>query len=258
MRRIKEAATSGHREVILTGVNLMHYGQEWGGSLAELLDEVLHVAPERLRLSSLQPEAITGSLLRHWRDRRLCRHFHLALQSGSDSVLRRMGRRYTTAQYREAVERIRQAVPGASITTDVMVGFPGETQREFEESFAFCRDMGFARMHIFEYSPRPGTAAARIHETVPARNKSARSQLMLDLAATASGTFNQGFLGCTLEVLFEEEVRECPGHWRGLTENYLDVEVQSVLPLSNRLLPVTLLDARSTGIRGCIEKHARN
>jgi len=118
-----------------------------------------------------------------------------------------------------------------------MVGFPGETQREFEESFAFCRDMGFARMHIFEYSPRPGTAAARIHESVPARNKSARSQLMLDLAATASGTFNQGFLGCTLEVLFEEEVK---GRWKGRTPTNKVVFAQSEGDLRGQVVPVQI------------------
>ncbi|MDP2727215.1 MAG: tRNA (N(6)-L-threonylcarbamoyladenosine(37)-C(2))-methylthiotransferase MtaB, partial [Dehalococcoidia bacterium] len=240
VRRVRELAAAGYREVVLTGVNLTYYGQEWGGSLGELLDHVLEAGPERLRLSSLQPQAITDGLLLRWRDKRLCRHFHLALQSGSDAVLRRMGRRHTVAEYRAAVERIREMVPGASITTDIMVGFPGESQEEFEESYNFCRETGFTRMHIFQYSPRPGTAAARLPGAVPVRTKASRSRQMLALAAQEARAFRERFLGSTIDVLFEEEVKGRPGHWRGFTDNYLEVEVVSERALANSLLPVSL------------------
>lgn len=253
VHRVKERVAAGYREVVLTGVNLASYGQEWEGSLGELLDRVLEVGPERLRLSSLQPQAIGGDLLRRWQDRRFCRHFHLALQSGSDTVLRRMGRPYTVAQFQAAANEIRQTIPGASITTDVIVGFPGESQEEFEESYSFCRTMGFARMHVFQYSPRPGTAASRLPGAVPERTKAARSQRMLGLAAEVARAFRQTFLGSTMEVLFEEESQGWPGHWRGLTDNYLQLEVKSERPLASQILPVRLQALRGDAIWGSID-----
>lgn len=258
VQRVKEAVTTGHREVVLTGVNLTYYGQEWGGTLGRLLDHVLEAGPERLRLSSLQPEAVTEGLLRRWQDRRLCRHFHLALQSGSDSVLSRMERRYTAADFREAVRKIRVAVPGASITTDVMVGFPGETTEEFEESYEFCAEMGFTRMHVFQYSSRPGTAAARMAGAVPDRTAANRSERMLLLAAVSAAAFRQNFLGSTMEVLFEEEVKEKSGYWRGLTDNYLEVEVWSDLPLANQIRSVRLDELRDETLIGTIVSDANS
>ncbi len=254
VRRVEGAVAAGCREVVLTGVNLTYYGQEWGASLGELLDRVLDGGPDRLRLSSLQPQAISDSLLLRWRDGRLCRHFHLAIQSGSDAVLRRMGRRYSVVEYRAAVERIRRAVPGASITTDVMVGFPGETQEEFEESYNFCRDTGFARMHVFQYSSRPGTAAARLTGAVPARVKAARSQRMLALSSEAARAFREAFLGSAVGVLFEETVKGRPGLWRGFTDNYLEVYVESERPLANQLLPVKLQALSGDIIWGSLEQ----
>lgn len=252
VRRVEESVAAGRREVVLTGVDLTDYGQEWGGSLAQLLDGILEAGPERLRLSSLQPQAVTEDLLGRWRDKRLCRHFHLALQSGSEAVLRRMGRRYNVAQYAAAVERIRRAVPEAAITTDVMVGFPGESQAEFEESYSFCRSLAFARMHVFQYSERPGTAACRLSGAVSARTKAARSQAMQALAAEASEARRRGFLGRTMEVLFMEEVKGRPGCWRGLTDNYLEVEVESGELLADRLLPVKLQALGTGAMEGSI------
>lgn len=252
VRRVRGAVAAGYREVVLTGVNLTYYGQEWGGSLIDLLDRVLDAGPERLRLSSLQPQAITRDLLRRWRDGRLCRHFHIAVQSGSDATLQRMGRRYSAPEYRAAVERIRQTTPRASITTDVMVGFPGETQDEFEESYGFCRETGFARIHVFQYSPRPGTAAARLPGAVPARVKAARSQRMLALASEASRAFAERHLGDGMGVLFEEEVKGKPGCWRGFTDNYLEVWSESEHPLAGRLLPVRLQALRGDIVWGSL------
>lgn len=249
-RRVGEAVAGGYREVVLTGVNLAYYGREWGGSLGGLLDRVLDAGPQRLRLSSLQPQAITRDLLGRWQDRRLCRHFHLAVQSGSDSVLKRMGRRYSGAEYRAAVEKVRQAVTGASITTDVMVGFPGETQEEFEESYGFCHEVGFSRMHVFQYSSRPDTAAAGLPGAVLPRVKAARSQRMLSLASEAHKAFREAHLGQPVEVLFEEEAKGRPGHWRGFTDNYLEVEVRSEHPLANQVLSVKLEALAGDVVRG--------
>ncbi len=253
VRRVKQSIDAGYREVVLTGVNLTYYGKEWGGSLEELLGRVLETGLDRLRISSLQPQALDPGLLGLWRDSRLCRHFHLALQSGSDSVLRRMGRRYTVEEYRAAVSEIRETLPGASITTDVMVGFPGETQSEFMESYEVCREMAFARMHVFQYSTRPGTGASRLPGAVPAKTRAARSKRMLDLAAGASKAFREKFLGSSMEVLFEEEFAGRPGWWRGYTGNYLEVEAESETPLANRLLPVTLRDIQDDVIIGTVD-----
>lgn len=252
-RKIRRSVQAGFREVALTGVNLTYYGKEWGGSLGELLDIALEAGPERLRLSSLQPEAIDDGLLRRWRDPRLCRHFHLALQSGSEAVLRRMGRRYTASEFQAAVGKIREAIPGASVTTDVMVGFPGETPAEFAESYNFCRDSGFARMHVFQYSRRPGAAASRLPGSVPSGIKASRSREMLDLASKASTAFRLGFLGNTLDVLFEEESKDSPGYWRGHADNYLEVEAPSETPLSNQVLPVNLSAVQGDIILGIVD-----
>ncbi len=177
----------------------------------------------------------------------MCPHFHLSLQSGSDAVLKRMKRRYTTADYRRAVALIRESVPDVAITTDVIVGFPGETDAEFQETFDFCRQMQFARIHVFPYSPRPGTEAATMPQQVPAGVKKERSRQMLALAKESARGFQQRFLGRTMEVLWEQQAG---GVWSGLTGNYIKVYTRSSEDLTNRLLPVKLVKIYRDGVWG--------
>ncbi|GAI82790.1 unnamed protein product, partial [marine sediment metagenome] len=157
---IKQRVSEGYKEVVLTGTEIGAYNCD-SVNLKELLEQILAQTDViRLRLSSLQPQEITPELIELWRDDRLCRHFHLSLQSGSDSVLNRMKRNYSVSDYQRAVSIIRALLPEAAITTDIIVGFPGETDSEFEESYNFCRQMGFARIHVFSYSLRRETQAA--------------------------------------------------------------------------------------------------
>ena len=244
-RREKE----GYREVVITGVEVGSYRYA-DVDLTGLLRRVLaDTGIPRLRLSSLQPEEITPDLLALWNSPRLCRHFHLSLQSGSNTVLRRMNRRYTTAGYARAAALIRSAVPAAAITTDIITGFPGETAEEFAASYEFCKTMEFARIHVFPFSPRKGTEAAALTDRVSDTEKRQRTEQMLALAETCIVNFSRKFLDQSLTVLFEQMEG---GYWSGLTDNYIRVYVAGPDDLTNRMLPVTLKEIRSDGVMGML------
>jgi threonylcarbamoyladenosine tRNA methylthiotransferase MtaB len=200
-----------------------------------------------LRLSSLEPSDLTENLVRLWEDARVCPHIHLPLQSGSDSVLERMGRTYTTAEYERAASLAREAIPDLSLTTDIMVGFPGESDDEFNESLLFCRRMAFANLHVFPYSARPGTKAARLGNAVADIEKKRRLHLMLDLASQASQRFRQRSLGRNTSVLWEGRKN---GVWFGLTDNYMRVYAASDETLANELVATSLAALKDDGIRG--------
>jgi threonylcarbamoyladenosine tRNA methylthiotransferase MtaB len=236
-----------YREVVLTGTEIGSYRHS-GLNLTGLIEGILsQTGVERLRLSSLQPQEITEKFISLWQDPRLCPHFHLPLQSGSDGVLLRMRRRYSTDDFRRAVELIRKTVPDAAITTDVIVGFPGESEEEFEESLSFCKKMDFARIHVFPYSPRPGTEAARMPGQVSSKVKRQRSERMLALARESAAGFRQRFLGRTMPVLWEQKTN---GTWSGLTGNYIRVYTKSDEDLSNKILPVKLERLCRDGVGG--------
>ena len=244
---VKKRVSDGSKEVVLTGTEVGSYSYN-GVNLMGLLERVLvETGVTRLRLSSLQPQEVSPGLIRLWRDRRLCPHFHLSLQSGSDRVLRRMKRLYTTADYWQAVYLVRQVVPEAAITTDVIVGFPGETEAEFQESLDFCRQMEFARIHVFPYSPRLGTEAARMPEQVESKVKRQRSLKLLALARESARNFRRKFLGRTMMVLWE---KQADGIWSGLTDNYIKVYTESSGDLTNQLLTVRLVKVSGDGVWG--------
>jgi threonylcarbamoyladenosine tRNA methylthiotransferase MtaB len=178
------------------------------------------------------------------------RHFHLALQSGADSVLKRMNREYTIEDFGKAVNLIRANLPGVSITTDIMAGFPGETDKEFEDSYEFCRQLGFSGIHVFSYSPRPGTAAARMKAQVDEKVKKARSLRLLALAKQSAKKFRQLMVGKTVDVLFESEISACDGVYTGFSDNYVRVFVKSNEPLTNQILPVKLVKNIEAGLLG--------
>ena len=244
---VRERVAQGYREVVLTGVRIGTYGDNEVG-LEGLLKHILRETKvERLRLSSLQPQEISPELLGLFGDGRLCPHFHLCLQSGSDSVLQRMKRGYSVGDYEEMVSLILASVPDVAVTTDVMVGFPGETEAEFEESFSFCQRMEFARIHVFSYSRRSGTEAAQFPDQIGDRVKKERSQKMLRLATESAGNFHQRFLGRTMPVLFEQRSN---GVWSGLTGNYIKVYTRSGEDLANKLLLVRLVKLYKDGVWG--------
>ncbi len=241
--QIEERAARGYREAVLTGTQLGSYGFDLDGiDLAGLIERVLgETSVERLRVSSLQPQEIDARLLRLWTDPRLCPHFHLPLQSGSDEILGRMRRRYTAERYLEAVEEIRAAVPGAAVTADVIAGFPGETDADFERTHALCERAQFSAMHVFPYSVRPGTSAAHFADRVGPAEKAARMERLLGLAARQSAQFRRKMLGETRPTLWERQVAEDDGQaWEGLTDNYVRVRAVSGEDLLNRITPTRL------------------
>ncbi len=233
---IAERVREGYREAVLTGVNIGAYGRDLGleGGLAGLIAAILaRTDLPRLRLSSVEPWDMDDPLLTLWPNPRLCRQLHLPLQSGCEATLRRMGRRITAAAYARLVERIRAAVPDMAVTTDIIVGFPGEDGAEFAESLAFVERMAFARLHVFPFSPRPGTPAARMEGQVPEpviRERAARMRALGEQMATA---FRRRFLGQEMEVLWERRRRD--GLWHGLTDNYLQVVTACPADLHNRM-----------------------
>lgn len=235
----KELESEGTQEIVITGTQLGAFGAEEHGGIYQLLATLLEeTSVPRIRLSSLQPQHITKQLLELWQDPRLCRHFHLALQSGSDPVLVRMRRRYTTSTYSEAIDRLRLAIPGVAITTDIIAGFPGETETEFENSFDFAREQAFAKIHVFPFSERTGTLAAKMPGQVPEPIKHERVGKFRALAAELSEAYRTDMLGSSIPVLWETQ-RE-GAVWEGLTDTYVSVHVPSDEDLYNCITPVTL------------------
>jgi len=248
--QVKARVSAGYKEVVLTGTKIGSYKHN-SADLKYLVEQILaNTDMKRLHLSSLQPQDISVELLSLWQDPRLCRHFHLALQSGSDSVLRRMRRHYSIDDYEQAVSLIRKTVPDVSITTDIMVGFPDESVDEFEESYRFCNKTDFADIHVFSYSSRPGTLAARMAGQISDRVKKERSVKMLELAQRCARRFWERFLGQKMAVLWENEVTPGSGVYSGLSHNYIRVFTQSSEPLTNQFRSVRPVRLHNQGLWG--------
>ena len=246
--QINDRFESGCQEVVLTGTQLGTYGFDLPEiTLAGLLQQILAATDiKRLRISSLQAQEISPDLLELWDDIRLCPHFHIPLQSGSNTILKSMRRRYNTHQFKETVKMVRKTLPGAGITTDIIVGFPEEGAKEFAESYSFAASMRFSDMHVFPYSVRPGTSAAYLNNQVVDTKKKERTGEMLELAAMAMREFRQESIGQVRPVLWEPAKNNKVGHvWSGLTDNYLRVKANINVEVSN-----TLTDTRLTGRDG--------
>lgn len=236
----------GYQECVLTGVHLGSYGHDAGDhdGLRQLVLRILRETDmPRLRLSSLEPWDISPDFFALWQDDRLCPHLHLPLQSGSDSVLKRMRRQTTTHEFRSLVRQARAAIADLKVTTDIIVGFPGETDDLFEQSLAFVAEMDFAGLHVFRYSRRPGTPAARMHHHIPEDMKRTRSQRMIDLSTASEMRFAQRYLGQTRPVLWENVSGATPEGFvnTGYTDHY--VRVRAIHPhiLTDHITPARLL-----------------
>ena len=241
---INRFAERGYREVVLTGTQLGSYGFDLPGiDLAGLLDLILKETDvERIRVSSLQPQEVTPALLELWSDPRLCPHFHLPLQSGSDAILRRMRRRYTAEGYEGSVGRIRRAVYGVAVTADIIAGFPGETDDDFERSYSLVERLGLAALHVFPYSSRPGTSAAYFDSQVSPEVKADRVRRLINLSECHARRFRAGLAGEVRPVLWEEARGSYGGaEWTGLTDNYVRVKAESGTDLGNRITPAKLI-----------------
>ena len=248
---VRRLVAGGYKEVVLTGTQLGSYGFDLAGaSLTALVSSILsQTEVERLRVSSLQPKEITDELLALWDDDRLCPHFHMPLQSGSDSILKRMRRCYTAAEYGETAERIQDRIPRAAVTADVIVGFPGETYEDFQASYSLSESIGFADMHVFPYSVRPGTSAAHYPDQVHPQAKKERLNSLLELAKRQKIRFRKERLGEVRPVLWESEVvHQGVTHWTGLTDNYIRVRTRSNLSLLNVVTPTMLVALASDGV----------
>jgi len=240
---------TGCQEAVLTGVNLGSYGRDLGlpNGLYVLVETLLaHTDLPRLRLSSLEPWDLDEFFFRLWDNPRLCHQLHMPLQAGCGETLHRMGRRITTAEFARLVETARAAVPDLAVTTDVIVGFPGEDEAAFHASYDFVAAMEFARLHVFPYSPRPGTAAFRLPDQVVRQVSRARARAMRELGAEQAFRFRQRFVGREMIVLWEQRRRD--GLWTGLTGNYLRVIAHAEGNLHNRLTATRLLATQN----GCL------
>lgn len=239
-----DLAARGYREIVVTGIEIASWGKDLGDpeGLIRPLEAMAAAAPAaRLRLGSLEPTAVTETFVSRLRELNVCPHFHLSLQSGSDATLKRMRRKYDTAAFFAVTERLRAAFPGCGITTDLICGFPGETEEEFSETMAFMEKCAFSAMHIFPYSRRPGTKADRMPGQILQEVKARRCHEARALAAAMSRIYRAGCVGQTLSVLFETE-RE--GNSLGHAGNYTEVSVPGVD------LRGQMRDVRITGVRG--------
>ncbi len=250
---VQSALDGGTKEIVLTGVHLGSWGQEWDCHLRDLVRAILeHTDTPRLRLSSLEPWDLEADFFRLWEDKRLCPHLHLPLQSGCASTLRRMARKITPASFRDLVAAARQIMPEAAITTDVIAGFPGETDEEFAESLAFILEMDFAGGHAFTYSPRPGTAATRLAGQVRHEVRKERNAVLRGVFEAGTQAYCQRFIGQEMSVLWESVTRMDGQGWQmeGLTGNYLRVTAVAPEPRWNHLERVRLTRQTKGGLHG--------
>ncbi len=235
IKEVRKKVTLGYKEVVLTGTKIGCY-EDSGNGLEKLIRCILDDTKiPRIRLSSLQAKEISPELLALWQDKRLCRHFHLALQSGSSLVLHKMRRRYSVDTYQEIVRLIKNNIADVSITTDIMVGFPGESDKEFEESYHYCKQLGFAAIHVFPFSKRKETEAADMSGQIDDKIKKERAHKMLELASCCRYSFYTKFSGRVLSVLWEKESISGEGIYSGLTDNYIRVFTRSRGSLTNRI-----------------------
>jgi len=244
---VQSLASQGFREVVLVGINLATYGSDLGYDLGDAVLAAEEAARDsvlkHIRLGSLEPDYINDALLEKLSHSKvLCPHFHLSLQSGCDRTLKRMNRPYTTAEYFDTVKRLRSLFPGAAITTDIMVAFPGESETDFKDSLSFAKAVGFANMHVFPFSSRPGTAAATFEGQIAKAEKRHRAKETLSLAKALNQDFLQSQVGQTLEVLLEAPF--AGGGMQGFSANYTPV----VLPQADAELQNQLILAHITGV----------
>jgi threonylcarbamoyladenosine tRNA methylthiotransferase MtaB len=250
--QLRTLAQNGYEEVVLTGISLDSYGLD----ICSSLNEVIRIACAqegiaRIRLGSLDPCAITDEFAAlASASTKMCRQFHISLQSGSAGVLKRMNRKYSPEAYAECAARLRSVIPDVAITTDIIVGFPGETDEEFEETMRFVKDVAFARLHVFQYSPRQGTVAASMPGQIDSKLKAERAAMLGRLGKTLEKNYMQRFIGHTLDVLFEEAGQE--GYMKGHTATYIMVQAPAHERIIGKILPVKIEKLQALGLIGSI------
>jgi len=253
LKEVSRLAEAGFKEVVLTGIHIASYGKDTGG--IRLLDLIMKVHEiegiDRIRLGPIEPTMITKEFAAAAAGlNKLCPHYHVSLQSGCDETLARMNRKYTAGEYKRAVELLRSYIPDVALTTDVMVGFPGETEAEFEKTVKFLEEINFAKIHVFKYSPRKGTPAATFKEQIDGETKEKRSARLIELSDRCTVSFNKRFTGRIFPVLYEQEVKGAEGYFEGLTPNYIRVISKGNNNLAGKILPTVLLGTEDLHMLG--------
>ena len=238
IKEITDVAKEGIKEVVITGIHIASYGKDFDIEpeyrLIDLLEEIQKVdGIQRIRLGSLEPTLITEEFVTRLKKlSKICDHFHLSLQSGCDETLKRMNRKYTTDQFKHVVELLKNAYPEVHLTTDVIVGFPGETEEEFNKTYEFLKEIKFYKMHVFKYSPRSGTVAAKMPNQIDGSVKEERSNKLIELSDKNEKEYNQQYIGKEVEVLLEEREGE---YLKGHTTNYMVVKMKTNENLENTI-----------------------
>lgn len=253
---VKRLAENGFREVVLTGIHVASYGKDRKDiTLTEIIQQVHEVAGiDRIRFSSIEPNAVTEEFAQAMAALpKVCDHFHLSLQSGCDKTLEQMRRRYDTAQYRKAVALLRKYLPDVALTTDIIVGFPGESEQDYQQSKAFAEEIGFSKIHVFPYSPKKGTPAAQRKDQLPNAVKQQRSHDLIAVSERMTAEFLQAHVGKEKEVLFERMV--APDVYEGHTTNYMKVHAKSAEDLTNQCKMVHILEVEGETAFGAVVTH---
>ncbi|WP_304507123.1 tRNA (N(6)-L-threonylcarbamoyladenosine(37)-C(2))-methylthiotransferase MtaB [Anaerotignum sp.] len=237
LEEVRCLAKNGFKEVVLTGIHVASYGKDRKDtSLLDILRQVHEVEGiSRIRFSSIEPNVVTEEFAKTMAELpKVCHHFHLSLQSGCDKTLKEMNRKYDTEKYRQAAAMLRKYLPNVALTTDIIVGFPGETEEDYQESFDFAKEIGFSKIHVFPYSPKRGTPAAERRDQLPNSVKTERSHKLLALSDEMSTGFLDGYVGQSVEVLYEKQVTA--GVYEGHTSNYIKVHGRSEEEITNRIV----------------------
>ena len=244
IEEVEKIVEDGFKEVVITGIHVASYGRDFkdGTTLIDLLEKINAVEGlQRIRLSSIEPVIMTDDFIeRLSKLDKVCDHFHLSLQSGCTETLKRMNRRYTADEFMEATQRLRAKFPNAALTTDVIVGFPGETDEEFEKTYEFLKKIKFYHMHVFKYSPRKGTKAAVMPNQIDSKIKEIRSKKLIELSDANELEYNKSYIGKEVEVLFEEREED---YYKGHTKNYMVIKYKTDEELENKIKVVKIIDA---------------
>lgn len=256
INEVKELAKHGFKEIILSGIDISSYGIDLEGdwNLLKILQEIEKVEGiNRIRIGSIGPEFFSEEIIKEiGRLEKLCPHFHLSLQSGCDDTLKRMNRKYNIEQYRSIVNLLREYVKDVSITTDIIVGFPGETVEEFNKTYDFLKEIRLSKMHIFKYSPRTGTRAENMEQQVDGNVKEERSKILIKLNEENEKEFMNKFIGKDMEVLYEQRYNNIEDSYEGYTPNYIKVVSKSEEPLNGEILRSKLKEVKEDFIIGDI------
>ena len=250
LEEVNKLAEHGFKEIILSGIHTASYGLDLEGSvnLIDIIEEIEKVEGiERIRIGSIEPAFFTPEVIEKIKKfKKLCPHFHLSLQSGCDATLKRMNRRYTAKEYADSVNLLRETMPDVSITTDVIVGFPGETEEEFNETYEFLKNIKLTKTHVFKYSPRKGTKAADMQDQLDGSIKEKRSKLLIELSNKNEKEFIEKFIGKEMDALIETEVKGKDGIYEGYTRNYIKVQVPcTCADVTGKIVDIEITEAEN-------------